>query len=83
MNTPLYQHIFSTVKMIHLCKLLFVFDVFSGVGQASTKGANFDDLLSSQGFTASSKRENRTMNEIKKEEMVKEMDPEKLKVRGY
>ncbi|KAG9277324.1 putative tyrosine-protein phosphatase auxilin isoform X2 [Astyanax mexicanus] len=43
--------------------------------------ANFDDLLSGQGFTGSKERKGpRTIAEMRKEEMAKEMDPEKLKI---
>lgn len=42
--------------------------------------ANFDDLLSGQGFSgAKEKKGPRTIAEMRKEEMAKEMDPEKLK----
>lgn len=42
----------------------------------------FGDLLGSQGYQFSAKKDNspRTINQMRKEEMVKEMDPEKLKV---
>ncbi|XP_041133908.1 putative tyrosine-protein phosphatase auxilin isoform X2 [Polyodon spathula] len=46
-----------------------------------TPHANFDDLLSSQGFSsAKDKKGPRTIAEMRKEEMAKEMDPEKLKL---
>ncbi|XP_069088596.1 auxilin isoform X2 [Pleurodeles waltl] len=42
---------------------------------------NFEDLLSSQGFSAHKDRKGpRTIAEMRKEEMAKEMDPEKLKI---
>ncbi|KAE8609666.1 hypothetical protein XENTR_v10011874 [Xenopus tropicalis] len=42
---------------------------------------NFEDLLSSQGFNAHKERKGpRTIAEMRKEEMSKEMDPEKLKL---
>ncbi|XP_073400796.1 auxilin isoform X1 [Dendrobates tinctorius] len=42
---------------------------------------NFEDLLSSQGFNAHKERRGpRTIAEMRKEEMSKEMDPEKLKI---
>ncbi|XP_068095401.1 auxilin isoform X2 [Hyperolius riggenbachi] len=42
---------------------------------------NFEDLLSSQGFNAHKERKGpRTIAEMRKEEMSKEMDPEKLKI---
>lgn len=42
----------------------------------------FGDLLGSQGYQFTAKKDNspRTINQMRKEEMVKEMDPEKLKV---
>ncbi|KAM4721202.1 auxilin isoform 2-T2 [Rhinophrynus dorsalis] len=44
-------------------------------------GADFEDLLSSQGFNAHKERKGpRTIAEMRKEEMSKEMDPEKLKI---
>ncbi|XP_076871061.1 auxilin isoform X2 [Brachyhypopomus gauderio] len=43
--------------------------------------ANFDDLLSGQGFLGSKDRKGpKTIAEMRKEEMAKEMDPEKLKI---
>ncbi|KAM4640560.1 auxilin isoform 2-T2 [Discoglossus pictus] len=43
--------------------------------------ADFEDLLSSQGFNAHKERKGpRTIAEMRKEEMSKEMDPEKLKI---
>nr|XP_015211076.1 PREDICTED: putative tyrosine-protein phosphatase auxilin isoform X3 [Lepisosteus oculatus] len=43
--------------------------------------ANFDDLLSGQGFSASKEKKcPKTIAEMRKEEMAKEMDPEKLKI---
>ncbi|XP_073449898.1 auxilin isoform X2 [Aquarana catesbeiana] len=42
---------------------------------------NFEDLLSSQGFNAHKERKGpKTIAEMRKEEMSKEMDPEKLKL---
>lgn len=44
--------------------------------------ANFDDLLSGQGFSGQKEKKGpKTIAEMRKEEMAKEMDPEKLKVR--
>ncbi|XP_018320336.1 cyclin-G-associated kinase isoform X2 [Agrilus planipennis] len=42
----------------------------------------FEDLLGSQGFQFTSKKDNspRTINEMRKEELAKDMDPEKLKI---
>ena len=46
--------------------------------------ADFEDLLSSQGFNAhKDKKGPRTIAEMRKEEMAKEMDPEKLKVSDH
>ncbi|XP_055068566.1 auxilin isoform X1 [Misgurnus anguillicaudatus] len=43
--------------------------------------ANFDDLLSGQGFAGSKdKKGPKTIAEMRKEEMAKEMDPEKIKI---
>ncbi|KAM6962663.1 auxilin isoform 3-T3 [Aplochiton taeniatus] len=43
--------------------------------------ANFDDLLSGQGFAGAKKKDGpRTIAEMRKEEMAKEMDPEKIKI---
>ncbi|XP_010603535.1 putative tyrosine-protein phosphatase auxilin [Fukomys damarensis] len=45
------------------------------------RAADFEDLLSSQGFNAhKDKKGPRTIAEMRKEEMAKEMDPEKLKI---
>uniref|UniRef100_A0A3Q2YNF4 Auxilin n=1 Tax=Hippocampus comes TaxID=109280 RepID=A0A3Q2YNF4_HIPCM len=58
----------------------------SAAGKAQTgmgpkaSNANFDDLLSGQGFAgAKEKKGPRTIAEMRKEEMAKEMDPEKIK----
>ena len=51
------------------------------VTEGKQKAADFEDLLSSQGFNAhKDKKGPRTIAEMRKEEMAKEMDPEKLKV---
>ncbi|XP_072293953.1 auxilin isoform X3 [Eucyclogobius newberryi] len=43
--------------------------------------ANFDDLLSAQGFAGTKEKKGpRTIAEMRKEEMAREMDPEKLKI---
>ncbi|XP_067846486.1 auxilin isoform X2 [Heptranchias perlo] len=43
--------------------------------------SNFEDLLSSQGFASQKeKRGPKTISEMRKEEMAKDMDPEKLKL---
>lgn len=45
--------------------------------------ANFDDLLSGQGFSGAKDRKGpRTIAEMRKEELAKEMDPEKIKARN-
>jgi hypothetical protein len=56
------------------------------IGKAGNKGGKqpgdvFDDLLGSQGYQFP-KRETgpRTINEMRKEELAKDMDPDKLKV---
>ncbi|XP_012622600.2 auxilin isoform X1 [Microcebus murinus] len=56
-----------------------------GKGSANVEGkqkaADFEDLLSGQGFNAhKDKKGPRTIAEMRKEEMAKEMDPEKLKI---
>ncbi|KAG5847448.1 hypothetical protein ANANG_G00126170 [Anguilla anguilla] len=62
-----------------------------GAANASTKPgggtkpkvaeANFDDLLSGQGFSGGKEKKGpRTIAEMRKEEMAKEMDPEKIKI---
>lgn len=45
----------------------------------------FGDLLGSQGYEFAAKRESgpRTMNAMRKEEMVREMDPDKLKIHEW
>ncbi|XP_060723587.1 putative tyrosine-protein phosphatase auxilin isoform X2 [Tachysurus vachellii] len=68
---------------------------FSGMGGAIPAGkvqpnigtkpkattANFDDLLSGQGFIGGKEKKGpKTIAEMRKEEMAKEMDPEKLKI---
>ncbi|KAG7326282.1 hypothetical protein KOW79_009683 [Hemibagrus wyckioides] len=68
---------------------------FSGMGGAVPAGkvppnigtkpkatdANFDDLLSGQGFIGGKEKKGpKTIAEMRKEEMAKEMDPEKLKI---
>ncbi|KAI5739808.1 hypothetical protein M8J77_023654 [Diaphorina citri] len=48
-----------------------------------TRGTDvFGDLLGSQGYAFSAKKETgpKTINEMRKEDMVKEMDPEKIKI---
>lgn len=51
------------------------------ITEGKQKAADFEDLLSSQGFNAhKDKKGPRTIAEMRKEEMAKEMDPEKLKV---
>ncbi|KAM4548433.1 auxilin isoform 2-T2 [Odontesthes bonariensis] len=46
-----------------------------------SSAANFDDLLSGQGFAGTKEKKGpRTIAEMRKEEMAKEMDPEKIKI---
>ncbi|XP_054645568.1 putative tyrosine-protein phosphatase auxilin isoform X3 [Dunckerocampus dactyliophorus] len=54
----------------------------TGVGsKPKASDANFDDLLSGQGFAGTKdKKGPRTIAEMRKEEMAKEMDPEKIKI---
>ncbi|XP_033821651.2 putative tyrosine-protein phosphatase auxilin [Periophthalmus magnuspinnatus] len=71
------------------------YNVFMGGGSPSAAGkaqagmgakpkvseANFDDLLSGQGFAGTKEKKGpRTIAEMRKEELAKEMDPEKLKI---
>lgn len=50
------------------------------VPKPKVSDANFDDLLSGQGFAGTKEKKGpRTIAEMRKEEMAKEMDPEKLK----
>uniref|UniRef100_A0A8C3QCR6 Auxilin n=1 Tax=Geospiza parvula TaxID=87175 RepID=A0A8C3QCR6_GEOPR len=52
-----------------------------GAANAGKMSADFEDLLSGQGFNAhKDKKGPKTIAEMRKEEMAKEMDPEKLKV---
>ncbi|KAF7657151.1 hypothetical protein LDENG_00031230 [Lucifuga dentata] len=54
----------------------------AGMGsKPKASNANFDDLLSGQGFAGTKEKKGpRTIAEMRKEEMAKEMDPEKLKI---
>lgn len=53
-----------------------------GAKPKTCSDANFDDLLSGQGFAGTKEKKGpRTIAEMRKEEMAKEMDPEKLKAR--
>lgn len=60
--------------------MCFVYPFLAGTKPKSSH-ANFDDLLSGQGFAGTKEKKGpRTIAEMRKEEMAKEMDPEKLKV---
>ena len=60
-------------------KTLMIFKNY--IAEGKQKAADFEDLLSGQGFNAhKDKKGPRTIAEMRKEEMAKEMDPEKLKV---
>ncbi|XP_077463588.1 auxilin isoform X2 [Stigmatopora argus] len=49
--------------------------------RVKASNANFDDLLSGQGFAGpKDKKGPRTIAEMRKEELAKEMDPEKIKI---
>uniref|UniRef100_A0A673KY58 DnaJ (Hsp40) homolog, subfamily C, member 6 n=1 Tax=Sinocyclocheilus rhinocerous TaxID=307959 RepID=A0A673KY58_9TELE len=49
--------------------------------QPKVSDANFDDLLSGQGFAGTKEKKGpKTIAEMRKEEMAKEMDPEKIKI---
>ncbi|KAF7244270.1 putative tyrosine-protein phosphatase auxilin [Varanus komodoensis] len=55
--------------------------VTEAVDSKPKMSADFEDLLSGQGFNAhKDKKGPRTIAEMRKEEMAKEMDPEKLKI---
>lgn len=59
-------------------------DYFNYIAEGKQKAADFEDLLSGQGFNAhKDKKGPRTIAEMRKEEMAKEMDPERLKVRPW
>lgn len=52
--------------------------------KAKASDANFDDLLSGQGFSGTKdKKGPRTIAEMRKEELAKEMDPEKIKAGNF
>jgi hypothetical protein len=53
-----------------------------GTGVRPKVGSAFDDLLGSQGYSFTSTKDSgpRTMNAMRKEEIARDMDPEKLKV---
>lgn len=54
--------------------------MFVAGSKPKASDANFDDLLSGQGFAGTKERKGpRTIAEMRKEEMAKEMDPEKIK----
>ncbi|KAJ1357311.1 hypothetical protein KIN20_015437 [Parelaphostrongylus tenuis] len=46
-------------------------------------GDAFGDLLSSQGFTASSRNVNRTLGDLRKAEEVKDMDPVTIRIKNW
>ncbi|KAM8745174.1 auxilin isoform 2-T2 [Acanthopagrus schlegelii] len=54
----------------------------AGMGpKPKASDASFDDLLSGQGFAGTKEKKGpRTIAEMRKEEMAKEMDPEKIKI---
>ncbi|XP_034035455.1 putative tyrosine-protein phosphatase auxilin [Thalassophryne amazonica] len=56
--------------------------VQAGMGsKPKASEANFDDLLCGQGFAGTKEKKGpRTIAEMRKEEMAKEMDPEKIKI---
>uniref|UniRef100_A0A8C7ZC49 Auxilin n=1 Tax=Oryzias sinensis TaxID=183150 RepID=A0A8C7ZC49_9TELE len=57
------------------------FSATRGGSKPKVSDANFDDLLSGQGFAGTKERKGpRTIAEMRKEEMAKEMDPEKIKI---
>uniref|UniRef100_A0A8C2QAG5 Auxilin n=1 Tax=Cyprinus carpio TaxID=7962 RepID=A0A8C2QAG5_CYPCA len=51
------------------------------MGEPKVSDANFDDLLSGQGFAGTKEKKGpKTIAEMRKEEMAKEMDPERIKI---
>lgn len=65
-----------------LNKCFLCFCLYSSLSGTKPKvsDANFDDLLSGQGFAGTKEKKGpRTIAEMRKEEMAKEMDPEKIK----
>lgn len=69
------------VKLKKVCFLAFCLYLSLPGTKPKASDANFDDLLSGQGFAgAKEKKGPRTIAEMRKEEMAKEMDPEKIKV---
>uniref|UniRef100_A0A3B5AFJ7 Auxilin n=1 Tax=Stegastes partitus TaxID=144197 RepID=A0A3B5AFJ7_9TELE len=53
----------------------------AGMPKPKASDANFDDLLSGQGFAGTKEKKGpRTIAEMRKEELAKEMDPEKIKI---
>lgn len=59
---------------------VFLFVFLTSGTKPKASDANFDDLLSGQGFAGTKEKKGpRTIAEMRKEEMAKEMDPEKIK----
>ncbi|XP_018903296.2 cyclin-G-associated kinase isoform X2 [Bemisia tabaci] len=80
MNSPIHQ-------AKSPCEPSYSRSHFESVNKPETKPPNksgdiFGDLLGSQGYAFSSKKDAgpRTINEMRKEEMAKDMDPDKLKI---
>lgn len=70
----------SHIKCVHFLKKFFFVSFVQGPKPRASE-ANFDDLLSGQGFSGTKEKKGpRTIAEMRKEEMAKEMDPEKIKV---
>ncbi|KAG3283332.1 DnaJ heat shock protein family (Hsp40) member C6 [Ictidomys tridecemlineatus] len=72
---------FYEIMMIFCLRIKPVVIFKTYITEGKQKAADFEDLLSSQGFNAhKDKKGPRTIAEMRKEEMAKEMDPEKLKI---
>lgn len=77
-----FHLIFRGENLMSLNKCFLCFCLYSSLSGTKPKvsDANFDDLLSGQGFAGTKEKKGpRTIAEMRKEEMAKEMDPEKIK----
>ncbi|WKY14692.1 hypothetical protein Q1695_000318 [Nippostrongylus brasiliensis] len=55
----------------------------STTSKPKVAGDVFGDILSSQGFTASSKNANRTLGDLRRADEIKDMDPVSIKIRDW
>lgn len=83
-GTDLFVYFTTTTKNnINGKSFLNNYFLFLPGTRPKVSAANFDDLLSGQGFAGSKdKKGPKTIAEMRKEEMAKEMDPERLKVKN-